>query len=154
MDDIPSFNEDTIFLDVIVTYKNRLYSTLHLKMKADNWTIDVNNEVLTLNDLKTTSKPLNWFMNPDYGSFYKYHYYRQFALYITMLQYYCVKEYGFNKNWTTNMNILAVNTVDYSTRLFNITQDQLKKGRKEYEHLLKMITYYKLFGVNKEVNFE
>lgn len=33
--EIPSFNEDVIFLDVLVTYRKR-FTILKLKMKADN----------------------------------------------------------------------------------------------------------------------
>lgn len=150
--DIPSYNEDALFLDVIVTYKDK-YTILKLKMKADNWTIDEENKILTLNDLKTTSKPIRWFMNREYGSFYHYHYYRQFALYIYMLAAYCQKEYGYNHNWTVQGNVLVVNTVNYETGCFKVNNQHIKEGQAEFEKLLKMVAYYELYGYKNDVEF-
>lgn len=150
--DIPSFNEDALFLDVLVTYQDK-YTILSLKMKADNWTIDEENKVLTLNDLKTTSKPVAWFMNKEYGSFYHYHYHRQFALYMMMLKYYCMKEYGLTDKWKCYGNVLVVNTSDQATKLYKITKQQFEQGRLEYERLLKMVAYYKINGFSPEVDF-
>lgn len=82
---IESYNEDALFIDFIVTYKKKHCVTLPFKLKADNWTIDYDNKVVTLNDLKTTGKPVNWFMNPEYGSMNKYHYYRQMGIYSAVL---------------------------------------------------------------------
>lgn len=149
---IPSYNEDALFLDVLVTYKGK-YTILKLKMKADNWTIDEENKILTLNDLKTTSKPVRWFMNREYGSFYHYHYYRQFALYIYMLAAYCQKEYGYNHHWKLQGNVLVVNTVNYETACYRVTNEHLKEGKAEYEKLLKMVAYYELFGYKNDVEF-
>ena len=149
---LPSFNEDALFLDVIVTYNGHC-TTLKLKMKADNWTIDEENKTLVLNDVKTTSKPCAWFMNSEYGSFYHYHYYRQFALYMMMLQTYCIKEYGFNHNWTSKGHVLVVNTSEYDTRLCYVSKEQFAKGKEEYEQLLKRIGYYTINGFEEEVEF-
>lgn len=149
---LDAFNEDTILLDVAVLYKKRC-AILKLKMKADNWTIDTENCTLTLNDLKTTSKPVAWFMNPEYGSFYHYHYYRQFAMYKMMLETYCAKEYGFNYKWKSSGNVLVVNTTDYNTRLCRVNDKQLELGTEEYETLLKQIAYYELFGYSDNIEF-
>ncbi len=90
-----SFNEDAIFLDVLITYQDKS-AICKIKMKADNWTIDEDNKVLILNDLKTTSKPVPFFME-SYGSFFKYHYSRQMALYNWILQQYCKKVYKYDE---------------------------------------------------------
>lgn len=95
---IESHNEDALFIDFIVTYKKKHCVTLPFKLKADNWTIDYDNKVVTLNDLKTTGKPVNWFMNPEYGSMNKYHYYRQMGIYSAVLWYYCQQNFGVCKN--------------------------------------------------------
>lgn len=95
---IESHNEDALFIDFIVTYKKKHCVTLPFKLKADNWTIDYDNKVITLNDLKTTGKPVNWFMNPEYGSMNKYHYYRQMGIYSAVLWYYCQQNFGVCKN--------------------------------------------------------
>ena len=44
---IQSYNEDALFLDLMVVYKDRA-TTVRLKMKADNWSVDPENKVLTL----------------------------------------------------------------------------------------------------------
>lgn len=95
---IESHNEDALFIDFIVTYKKKHCVTLPFKLKVDNWTIDYDNKVITLNDLKTTGKPVNWFMNPEYGSMNKYHYYRQMGIYSAVLWYYCQQNFGVCKN--------------------------------------------------------
>lgn len=153
MEPIPSFNEDALFLDVLVTYGNK-YTILKLKMKADNWTINEEAKHLTLNDLKTTSKPVAWFMNKEYGSFYHYHYYRQFAMYIMMLSEYCKKTYGLTESkWTVDGNVLVVNTVEHNTRLCRVDKSHISLGRQEYERLFKMIAYYQINGNKDEVIF-
>ncbi len=153
MNPISTFNEDALFMDVVVLYKGHAVK-LKLKAKADNRTIDEENKVLTLNDLKTTSKPIGMFMRKQDGSFTKYHYSRQFAFYKFMLETYCMKEYGYNHNWTFNGNVLAVNTANYESRLFKVNKSQFEQGKREFEQLLKRVAFYELFGYNKEVIFK
>lgn len=86
-----AFNEYAIFCEVIITIDG-VPTTVKIKAKLDNFTIDIENEILTLNDLKTSGKPVkffmgNWVTEIDEekgevkrwynGSFQKYHYYRQ-----------------------------------------------------------------------------
>lgn len=153
-DDLPSYNEDAMFIDYAVLYKDKCI-ILKYKMKIDNWTIDSENKVLTLNDLKTTYKPVAWFMNPEYGSFYHYHYYRQFALYGDVLKLHCMMNYGYNINdWNFKANVLVVSTSDpYDSKVFSVNEKMLKKGRREYKELLKRVAYYEMFGYEKEVKF-
>ena len=153
LDPLPSFNEDTLFLEVAILYKDR-YTILKLKAKLDNWTIDVDNKILTLNDLKTTSKPLGWFMNNEYGSFKKYHYARQFAMYRFMLEAYCNSEYGYNHNWQFRGNVLTVNTTDFNSKLFTVNKNQFINGKNEYEQLLKRVAFYEMFGYDQQVEFK
>ena len=151
---IPSYNEDALFMDYAVMYKDKVV-ILKYKMKIDNWTIDTENKVLTLNDLKTSYKPAAWFMNPEYGSMYHYHYYRQFALYGDILQLYCMKEYGFTpKTWDFKANVLVVSTSDpYESQCYPISDKLIRKGRCEYMQLLKRVAYYEMFGYDEEVKF-
>ena len=82
------YNEYAIFADVDVTLDNGKVVRLKLKSKLDNFTIDHETETMTLNDLKTSGKPVSFFMGNLVklptgdkvwydGSFQKYHYYRQ-----------------------------------------------------------------------------
>lgn len=153
---IESHNEDALFIDFIVTYKKKHCVTLPFKLKADNWTIDYDNKVITLNDLKTTGKPVNWFMNPEYGSMNKYHYYRQMGIYSAVLWYYCQQNFGVCKNtgWTLKANMLVVETLPpYEAKCFYVSKGQLKQGISEFNELMKRVAYYEMFGYESEVNF-
>lgn len=150
-DYIESYNEDTILIDITGSYEDKTCA-LSLKMKADNWTIDPDNKIITLNDLKTTGHMLCHFMN---DSFHKFHYERQMSLYIWMLLQYCRKEYGYNpEEWTVKCNIIAVETcLDNRAGVFSISQDLIDKGKKEFCRLLKMVAYYEMYGYDSKVNF-
>lgn len=148
---IPSHNEDAFFIDFLVTYKGRCVK-LPFKMKADNWSIDKDEMCLTLNDLKTTSGMVKSFMERDH-SFYNFHYYRQFFVYKLILEQYCIKEFGYNKNWTFKGNVIVVNTRDFYVEVFPITEQHLKEGEEEFNQLLKRVAFYEMFGYDKEVEF-
>lgn len=155
-DKIESYNEDALFIDFLVTYKDKHCVTLKFKMKADNWTIDYDNKVVTLNDLKTTGKPVAWFMNSEYGSMVHYHYARQMAAYSSILFHYCQQYFGTCKNqgWTLNCNMLVVQTIPpYSSKCFHVSRTQLKQGYEEFEQLMKRVAYHEMFGYDDEINF-
>ena len=151
-DPINSYNEDAVFIDVKCTYKGES-SILKLKMKADNWTIDPEGKKLVLNDLKTTGKPIGYFMQ-DYGSFYHYHYARQMAMYLWMLFYLCKKEYNVDKTWATSANMIVVETVgDNNAGYFKVSKEQLKAGKREFQRLLKMVGCCEILGYSDEIQF-
>ena len=152
-EDILSFNEDTLLMDVAVIYKDRA-TVIKLKAKADNWTIDTDGKVLTLNDLKTTGKNIDWFMR-DFGSMIKYHYPRQMAMYSFMLQEYCKKQYGFNQDWDFNCNMLVVETINnYRSNCFRVNETLKKKKKREFEELIKRVAYFQIFPeANSNINF-
>lgn len=155
-DPCPSFNEDAIFMDFLVTYEDSRCVRLPFKLKIDNWTINFDDKVVTLNDLKTTGHPVNWFMNQEYGSFFKYQYYRQMYIYSMILWHYCQQKYGVSKElgWTLDCNILAVQTLpDYSSKCINISKNHLKRGKEEFEELIKRVAACELFGYDQEFNF-
>ena len=90
---IQHFNEQALFIDISVTLPNGEIVIVPFKLKFDNYSIDPEIKVITLNDLKTTGKPVNYFMGnmvPTLddkgkktgeqwcnGSMQTYHYYRQ-----------------------------------------------------------------------------
>lgn len=86
------FNEFAIFGELKVTLDSGEVKIIKVKGKLDNFIIDHDSNSLVLNDLKTTSKPVGFFMGNNVkiindegkeavqwydGSFQKYHYYRQ-----------------------------------------------------------------------------
>lgn len=153
-DPIDSYCEDALFMDFLVTYQGRCV-TIPFKLKIDNWTIDFDNKVVTLNDLKTSGKFVSTFMDPD-GSLEHYHYYRQFGCYSLILWYYLEKTYGVNKNtgWKLDTNVLVVQTIPpYTSRCYSINKTHLKRGINEFEQLMKRVAYYEIFGYKKEVEF-
>ena len=155
-DKIESHCEDAFFIDFVVTYKKRHCTTLQFKLKADNWTIDYDEKIVTLNDLKTTSTPVQWFMNPEYGSMAKYRYDRQMAAYSSVLWHYCIRHFGVCKKqgWDLKANMLVVQTTPpYTSACFPVGRDLLKQGRIQFEQLMKRVAYYEIFGYDKEVEF-
>ena len=156
-DPIESYCEDAFFMDYIVTYKGKHCAILPFKMKADNWTIDKDSKVLTLNDLKTTSHPVQSFMKSDIGSFYHYSYARQMAVYSEILWYYCMRNYGVSKEtgWRLNANMLVVETIpNYWSKAYLVNPSQLRDGRKMLKELLSRVAYCEMFGWDKEIEFE
>ena len=148
--------EDAFFIDYIVTYKNRYCDRIPFKMKADNWTIDFNNKVLTLNDLKTTGHSLQHFMGPEDSSWNKFSYARQMFCYSQILWYWCMKHYGISKEqgWILKANMLVVETIpNYWSRSFYVSDNQLRDGRKMFNELMSMVAYYNIFGYDKEVEW-
>ena len=152
-DELPSFNEEAFFIDFAVIYQDKV-SIVKFKMKADNWTFDSENKVVTLNDLKTTSKPIPWFMNSEYGSMVHYNYYRQMYIYSYILEEYCRRYMGFDSSWTMECNMLVVHTAETcQSGCFHVNDDYLKMGKEEFENIIKQIAYYSIFGYSEKVNF-
>lgn len=149
---IKSYNEDAIFLDFAVIYKSRV-TILKVKAKADNWSIDEDGKLLTINDLKTSGHFIDGFMK-ETGSLFTYHYYRQAALYKTMLEEVAKKEYGYNHNWNFEFNFLVVQTIgNYASACYRVSDSLLEKGKQEYEELLKRVAAYKIFGEDADIEF-
>lgn len=150
-DPIESYNEDAFFMDFIATHGDNEYR-LKLKLKIDNWSIDVNDKKVTLNDLKTTSKNVSEFMG---SSFLKLAYYQQFALYLYVLLKYCEKEYLYNKDeWSYDCNVLVVGTRgDCETEVYKVFDAHLKDGNRKFCKLLKMVAYCEMYGYNDDYMF-
>lgn len=152
-DPIPSFNEEAFFTDYVILIDGKA-CVIPFKLKIDNWTIDVDNKVLTLNDLKTTGKKVAYFMNSEYGSFAHYHYARQFYCYAEILKKYCTENFGFNDEWTFNANVCVVETFgEHNSKCFHVTEEMMESARSEFENLMKMVGYYTIFGYEEEVEF-
>lgn len=152
-DPIESHCEDALFMDFVGIYDNKCVR-LPLKQKIDNWTIDVENKILTLNDVKTTSeKYILGFKTPE-GHFHSYSYYRQFYFYSQLLKEYCREKYGYDDSWTFKSNVIVIQTVDpFYTKVFPITDEDYEMGKVDFEHLLKQIVFYEINGWDKDAEF-
>ena len=154
-DPIDSYCEDALFIDFLVTYKGRHCATLPFKLKADNWTIDFDNKIVTLNDLKTSGHPVSGFMDPGH-SFDNFAYDIQMACYSHILWYYCEKTFGVCKNqgWKLEANMLVVQTIPpYASQCFPVSRSRLKHGWNKFEQLIKRVAYYEIFGYENKVKF-
>lgn len=155
------YNEYAIFCTFKVTVGE--YSTfIKFKGKLDNFTIDHEEQKVVLNDLKTTSKPLKYFMGNSVkvskedeetttwydGSFQKYHYYRQMAIYMMLLQYYCntinLNTYSFKSN------MIVVETIpEFNCQVFPVKNTYIKKGLEEFKNLMIRIAKWTEYKENK-----
>ena len=140
------FNEYAILCEVrVIDDESGEIQIIKVKAKLDNFTIDHEEQAVILNDLKTTGRPLNWFMGQYInvgedskewadGSFEKYHYYRQAAFYLWLLQSYLKKDYP---NYTFKVNFLVVETIpNFACRVFPIQNEWVKLGLSETKTLL------------------
>ena len=129
-------NEKTILMDIQVEvpdYKPRVYK---LKAKLDNFSIDTNEEIITVNDLKTTSRPVVQF-DPKFFS-----YQREIAFYSYLLKHVAKKYYDVEKP-VVKGNFLVVSTVpEYNTSVYPMTPELFKSGIAEASYLLKCVGYF------------
>jgi hypothetical protein len=153
-DPIESHCEDALFMDFVGIYDGKCVR-LPLKQKIDNWTIDVENKTLTLNDVKTTSEKYILGFKTEEGHFHSYSYYRQFYFYSQLLKEYCKIKYGYDdKTWTFNSNVIVIQTVDpFYTKVFPVTEEDYCLGKYDFEQLLKQVAYYEINGWDKDVTF-
>ena len=135
-------NERTILLDVKIEAPENEPFILKLKSKLDNFSIDLDSNVITINDLKTTGKIITEFSN----SVDKYHYYRELAMYSWLLNL-CASKFYNLEHPTIKGNFLVVETIpNYYTKVVPMTKKLYTKGFKEFSNLLKLVAYYVMHG--------
>ena len=148
-DTVQVFNEYAIFCEVKVIIDGET-NIVKLKGKLDNFTVDTENEVIVLNDLKTTGKPVRFFMGNKVrifteetgeqwvwydGSFQKYHYYRQMAIYAWLLKHALYQYYNFE--YKIEANMLVVETIpNYKSAVYKVPNKSIQAGLKEFKELL------------------
>ena len=129
-------NERTILMDIemkVPDYEPRIY---HLKAKLDNFSIDSEEKIITVNDLKTTSRLAVQF-DPTFFS-----YQREIAFYSYLLKQIARKYYNV-ENPTIKGNFLVVSTVpEYNTLVYPMTPKLFLSGWKEVLYLLKTVAYF------------
>lgn len=128
-------NEKTILLDVqmeVPGYEPKVYK---LKAKLDNFSIDREENIIAVNDLKTTSRPAIQF-DPEYFS-----YQREIAFYSWLIKL-CAKKFYNVEKATTKGNFLVVSTIpEYNTLVYPMTSKLFMSGWKEVLFLLKTVAY-------------
>lgn len=148
------YNEYAILceLEVTNTDTGEIF-IIKFKGKLDNFTIDHETSILTLNDLKTSSKPVSYFMGnhvkvttPDgvesiewyNGSFQNYHYARQMAIYLWLLQ--CAMKELYDLEYQSKANMLVVETApEFKCKVYPINGKHIKEGLNEFKHLISLV---------------
>lgn len=140
--ELPHGNEKTILLDVQIEIPDQKPFVLRLKSKLDNYTIDEENNVIIVNDLKTTSKWCKYFNE----AFTNFHYFREMGMYTYLLN--LVSQKYFNlKNPEIQSNCLVVETMpDYMSSVYKVSNNELVRGFKEFTYLLRLVAFYTAFG--------
>ena len=153
LSDPECYNEYAIFAEAEVTLESGEVKIVKLKAKLDNFTIDHETQVYTLNDLKTTGKPVSFFMGNTVtqvgddgsiskvwhdGSFQKYSYYRQMGMYLWLLSCYMQQ----NKlNYKPKANMVVVETIpEFRTKIYPVKPKDIKKGLDDFKRLLIMVS--------------
>ena len=129
-------NERTILMDIqmeVPECEPRIYK---LKAKLDNFSIDTEENIITVNDLKTTSRPAIQF-DPTFFS-----YQREISFYSYLLKQVAKKYYNI-ENPTIKGNFLVVSTIpEYNTLVYPMTPKLFKSGMMEVSYLLKTVAYF------------
>ena len=129
-----SLNEQAILIDFELRFPDGYSTIIKFKAKLDNFTIEPDDNLVTLNDLKTTGHVISEFQ----GSFEKYHYYRQMGVYSYLLSF-VIKKYYNVSNFSMKANMLLVSTVpDYGAGVYSVSKKELLRGFEEFKKLLRM----------------
>lgn len=127
--------EQAILLDILVEYDENTKFILKLKSKLDNYTIDKESNIITVNDVKTIGKIVSEMPN----NIARFHYNRELAMYSWLLSL-CAKKYYDLDNPIIKGNYLVVSTIpDHYTKVIPMTKGMFMEGWNEFSRLLKMV---------------
>jgi hypothetical protein len=130
--------EQTILLDVeikIPDYEPKVYK---LKSKLDNFIINKEDNVITVNDLKTTSKLAKEFDH----TFFSYQ--RELGMYSYLLKL-CAKKFFDVDSPKIKGNFLVVSVIpEYNSLVYPMTPKLFKQGFEEFKYLLKTAAYFNI----------
>ena len=146
------YNEYAILANIKVIIDDSV-TVLKVKAKLDNFTVDHETQVATLNDLKTTGKPVSFFMGNQIevkdeegrvvekkwidGSFQHYNYYRQMGMYLWLMSCY-LKSIGIN--YTLKANMVVVETVpNFQTKIYPVSKKYINQGLDEFKKLITLV---------------
>lgn len=146
-----SENEQAILLDVKAECPNGKEFILHLKSKLDNYTIDLENNSIVVNDIKTIGK----IVSEIDSNIKKFHYSREFAMYIYLLKL-CAEKFYNLKDPKIQANYLVVSTIpNFYTKVRPVTYREIREGFHEFRTLLKYVAYnigYKDFSLDERTS--
>lgn len=128
-------NELAIIIEIrAVNTETKQTIDLPFKAKLDNFSI-IDNDILVLNDLKTTGHLLQDFP----GSFEKYHYYRQMGVYAWLLKL-AADKLANQPIFSFTANMLVVSTVpDFHSQVFKVKTSDIIRGFNEFKYLMRKV---------------
>ena len=130
--------EKTILLDILIEIPNEEPFILKFKSKLDHYSIDLESNTITVNDLKTTGRNVDEFND----ALMNYHYYREMAVYSWLLSL-CANKFFYLDNPTITSNFLVVSTIPaYRTRVVPMNKKLFMLGFNEFKKLFKLVAYY------------
>lgn len=150
------YNEIALFSDIEVTLPDGTSTVIKFKGKLDSVVWDPEQRILYLNDVKTTSKSIDYFMDSVYdgkvyeGVFSHHSYYMQLAAYSILLQKYFQEVLHIN-DYTLQANIFAVETVgEYRSDSFRVNNSYIDFGIQEFKQLICRLAWHTINGFDKE----
>lgn len=150
------YNEIALFSDIEVVFPDGVSTIIRFKGKLDSVVWDPEKKILYLNDIKTTSKALSYFMGYIYndvpydGVFEHRSYYTQLYIYSVLLQMYFQKILGID-DYTLYTNIFAVETTgEYRSESFRINNSYIELGKKEFKELMVRLAWHTTYGFDKD----
>ena len=150
------YNEIALFSDIEVVFPDGVSTIIRFKGKLDSVVWDPEKKILYLNDIKTTSKGLSYFMGYIYndvpydGVFEHRSYYTQLYIYSVLLQMYFQKILGID-DYTLYTNIFAVETTgEYRSESFRINNSYIELGKKEFNELMVRLAWHTTYGFDKD----
>jgi hypothetical protein len=158
--DVPNvkhYNELPVFWVETVDVPGQPGDTVDIpcKGKLDRLSIDFLNKVITIPDLKSTSKSAYLF--PDSFKFWRY--YRQHAFYGRGVENFMAEHFPAEdlSTYTVKHYNIAVELCEsFQTVVWEVQADWLKKGKDEYEHLLRTYawhTYHNIWDTTMDEHF-
>jgi len=139
LDNRLTFNEKELNFSTDGTGFELEHNSYKIKSIIDRLIIDRDNNVIYLIDLKTTSSSVYNFE----GSYRKYKYYRQLALYKQAMSYVCEKLKLNLADFVIKCYIVAVQTTGLNECVvYEPSEKDLKKGEKEIDSLLERLVWH------------
>lgn len=150
------YNEIALFSNIQVTFPDGTTTIVPFKGKLDSVVWDPEKKILYLNDVKTTSKNIEYFMDHVYdekvyeGVFSHHSYYLQLAAYSILLQLYFQRVLNIT-DYTLQSNIFAVETTgEYRSDSFRINNSYIDFGIQEFKQLICRLAWHNVNGFEKE----
>lgn len=154
-------NEIALFSDIKVTLPDKSEHIINFRGKLDSVIIDPESKTIYLNDIKTTSKGVDYFMDKTYiddygykqlylGTFTLSDYHVQMGIYAYLLQKYC-EEVLHLTGYKYYCNMWVVETTNqHKCECFKINNSYISKaGFNKFKKLIVELAYYELNGFDK-----